>query len=65
MKDLRYPIGNFEFKPFDETTKNQWLDDFKKLPTDLENVVKNLKRDQLETPYREGLDGPTSSTSFS
>ena len=54
MKDLRYPIGNFELKPFDETTKNQWLADFKNLPSDLENVVKNLKRDQLETPYREG-----------
>ena len=24
------------------------------MPSDLENVVKNLKRDQLETPYREG-----------
>ena len=54
MKDLRYPIGNFELKPFDEATKNQWLADFKNLPTDLENVVKNLKRDQLDTPYREG-----------
>ena len=54
MKDLRYPIGNFELKPFDEATKNQWLADFKNLPKDLENVVKNLKRDQLDTPYREG-----------
>jgi hypothetical protein len=54
MKDLRYPIGNFELKPFDEATKNQWLADFKNLPSDLENVVKNLKRDQLDTPYREG-----------
>lgn len=54
MKDLRYPIGNFELKPFDEATKNQWLAEFKNLPSDLENVVKNLKGDQFDTPYREG-----------
>ena len=25
MEDLRYPIGNFEFKPFSNDIKNEWL----------------------------------------
>lgn len=54
MKDLRYPIGNFELRPFDEVTKNEWLNDFRNLPKDLENVVKILNQNQLDTPYREG-----------
>ena len=54
MKDLRYPIGNFELRPFDEVTKKDWLNDFRNLPKDLENVVKNLNQNQLDTPYREG-----------
>ena len=54
MKDLRYPIGNFEFKPFDEETKKGWLNDIKNLPNDLELVVKDLNKTQLETPYRDG-----------
>jgi len=54
MKDLRYPIGNFEFKPFDEETKKGWLNDIKNLPNDLELVVKDLNKAQLETPYRDG-----------
>jgi hypothetical protein len=54
MKDLRYPLGNFELRPIDEATKNEWLNDFRNLPTDLENVVKNLNQSQLDTPYREG-----------
>lgn len=53
MKDLRYPIGNFELRPFDEVTKKDWLNDFRNLPKDLENVVKNLNQNQLDTPYRE------------
>ncbi len=53
MKDLRYPIGNFELKPFDESTKNGWLNDMKMLSTDLETAIKNLDKSQLNTPYRE------------
>ncbi|MCX6290005.1 MAG: DinB family protein [Bacteroidetes bacterium] len=29
------------------------MNDFRNLPTDLENVVKNLNQNQLDTPYRE------------
>jgi hypothetical protein len=35
MKDLPYPIGNFELRPFDEVTKKDWLNDFRNLPKDL------------------------------
>ena len=34
MEDLRYPIGNFEFKPFSNDIKNEWLLDMKSLPND-------------------------------
>ena len=54
MKDLRYPIGNFELKPFDESAKKSWLNDMLRLPTDLDEAIKNLDKTQLDNPYREG-----------
>ena len=54
MEDLRYPIGNFEFKPFSNAIKNEWLNEMKKLPNDLELSTKDLNKAQLDTPYREG-----------
>ena len=54
MKDLRYPIGNFEFKPFSNEFKNEWLHEMKSMPGNLDLVTKNLSKQQLDTPYREG-----------
>ena len=53
-KDLRYPIGKSEVKPYSEAQKKEWLRDIKFLPTDLEKAIENLDEAQLDTPYREG-----------
>jgi len=52
--DPRYPIGNYETKPFSEQTKEEWLRDIQFLPNDLELAIQNLDASQLDTPYREG-----------
>jgi len=52
--DPKYPIGKYEVKPYSEEVKQQWLNDLKHLPKDLEMAVQNLDKAQLETPYREG-----------
>ena len=53
-KDLRYPIGEYEPKPFSIEQKIEWLSDIKFLPLHLENAILNLDKAQLQTPYREG-----------
>ena len=52
MKDLRYPTGKYEPKPFSEKQLQEWLIDIKFLPQHLENAVLNLDEVQLDTPYR-------------
>lgn len=52
--DLRYPIGQFEPKPYSEKQKQHWLNDIKFLPQTLENSILNLDEAQQQTPYREG-----------
>lgn len=52
--DLRYPIGNYEPKPFSIPQKVEWLADIKFLPLLLENALLNLDEIQIQTPYREG-----------
>lgn len=52
--DPRYPIGQYEARPFSVETKVEWLADIKFLPVMLENAVANLDEAQLHTPYREG-----------
>src|SRR3569832_2011957 len=52
--DLRYPIGNYEPKPFSIPQKVEWLADIKFLPLHLENAILNLDEAQLHTPYRDG-----------
>src|SRR5258705_4582079 len=52
--DLRYPIGQYEPRPFSIEQKVEWLADLKFLPLLLENAVLNLDEAQLKTPYREG-----------
>lgn len=52
--DLRYPIGEYEPKPFSILQKVEWLADIKFLPLQLENAILNLDEAQLHTAYREG-----------
>jgi uncharacterized damage-inducible protein DinB len=52
--DPRYPIGEYEPKPFSIGQKIEWLADIKFLPLQLENAILNLDEAQLQTPYREG-----------
>ena len=52
--DPRYPIGKYEPKPYSQQQKEQWLNDLKFSPTDLEMAITNLDEFQLDTPYREG-----------
>ncbi|HPH33346.1 MAG TPA: putative metal-dependent hydrolase, partial [Chitinophagaceae bacterium] len=52
--DPRYPIGEYEPKPFSIEQKIEWLADLKFLPLLLENAILNLDEAQLHTPYREG-----------
>lgn len=52
--DPRYPIGQYEPKPYSEEQKEEWLVDIRFLPQALENAVANLDEQQLQTPYREG-----------
>lgn len=52
--DLRYPIGEYEPKPFSEAQKKTWLIDLAQLPNMLEAAILNLDEAQLQTPYREG-----------
>lgn len=51
---LRYPIGEFEPKPYSIQQFQEWVTDIRYLPQLLENAILNLNEDQLHTPYREG-----------
>ena len=50
--DPRYPIGEYEPRPFSIEQKIEWLADIKFLPLQLENAILNLDEAQLQTPYR-------------
>ncbi len=52
--DLRYPIGQYEPKPFSTGQKEEWLADIKFLPQAIEHALNNLDEAQLQTPYRDG-----------
>jgi hypothetical protein len=52
--DPRYPIGEYEPKPFSESQKKAWLIDLAQLPNMLEAAILNLDEAQLHTPYRDG-----------
>lgn len=55
MADIfKYPIGEYEIKPFSTEQKDEWIRDIENLPQLLENEVLNLDEPQLNTPYREG-----------
>ena len=54
MIDERYPIGEFEFQPYTESLKHQWLADIQFLPEEIEQVLLNLDEAQLHIFYRNG-----------
>jgi DinB superfamily len=54
MSDPRYPIGRYEPKPYSEEQKEEWLNNIRQLPTELEYSIQNLDAAQLQSPYREG-----------
>jgi hypothetical protein len=54
MPDPRYPIGRYEPQPFSETLKQEWLNNIRQLPAELEYAIQNLDAAQLYSPYREG-----------
>jgi DinB superfamily len=54
MSDLRYPIGRYEPKAFSEELKKEWLNNIRRLPTELEYAIQNLDAAQLQSPYRDG-----------
>ncbi len=53
MEQLKYPIGHFECPDnITEAHLKDWILVLEMLPQRLENLVKNLSAEQLETPYR-------------
>jgi DinB superfamily len=52
--DPRYPIGKYQPKPYSESLKQEWLNDIRQLPVELEYAIQNLDETQLHQPYREG-----------
>ncbi len=54
MDDLRYPIGKYEPQVYSDTLKQEWLNNIRQLPTELEYAIQNLDADQFNSPYREG-----------
>ncbi|WP_276167664.1 YfiT family bacillithiol transferase [Zobellia alginiliquefaciens] len=55
LEQLKYPIGKFE-KPEQITHEQiqEWIHVLEMIPEELENLVKDLTDEQLETPYRPG-----------
>lgn len=53
-QDLRYPIGQFETRPYSNAQREEWLADIRFLPQAIEYAITNLDEQQLHTPYRDG-----------
>ena len=54
--DVRYPIGSFQYDgEMDKEVVNKWVKEIEELPRMLQDAVKDLDDEQLDTPYR--LDG--------
>jgi len=53
IKNLQYPLGHFSY-PAHVTKEvvSKWIRILEELPATLENLVKHLSDEQLETPYR-------------
>jgi hypothetical protein len=54
MTDPKYPIGKYEPQIYSDTLKQEWLNNIRQLPTELEYAIQNLDANQLHRSYREG-----------
>ena len=55
LEKLKYPIGKLSIpSQITSTEINEWILTIERFPEKLENLVKNLSEQQLDTPYREG-----------
>ena len=55
MTDPRYPIGTFQAPAsVDTTMREELIRQIEEVPHGIRNAVKDLRADQLDTPYREG-----------
>jgi len=53
--DERYPIGTFIYdKATADAMVSKWIEEIEMLPQKLEQAVRNLSEEQLDTPYRKG-----------
>ncbi len=51
--DLKYPIGKFQFDgEITESVIKDWINEIEELPRLLRDAVKDLDKEQLDTPYR-------------
>lgn len=51
--DLKYPIGKFQFDgEITESVIKDWINEIEELPRLLIDAVKDLDKEQLDTPYR-------------
>lgn len=54
LKFLKFPIGQFDCpSTITKDHINSWISILEHFPQRLENLVKHLSKDQLDTPYRE------------
>ncbi|OLN21492.1 metal-dependent hydrolase [Domibacillus antri] len=55
MKELRYPIGRFIIpENITDSQRQQWIQEIREAPGQLRKSVKDLTKEQTDTPYREG-----------
>jgi uncharacterized damage-inducible protein DinB len=55
MEHLKYPIGPFTMpEHIDQDMRKNFIHVLQELPSLLQNTVKDLSTEQLQTPYREG-----------
>lgn len=55
MTNLSFPIGPFEAPEIiTEAIKQEWIQTLEEFPNRLQNLVKDLSDEQLDTPYRDG-----------
>lgn len=55
LESLKYPIGRFEYMPFEsEVDRHLVIDSLYLIPFILRDEVENLSNEQLDTSYRDG-----------
>ena len=53
LEKLKYPIGRYQVEDnINKTSIDNWIKEIESLPQKLTDAVKELKLDQLRTPYR-------------